>query len=256
MSATRSLAGARLTSWLRAGAGARVVGAGPRPSAPLVLYEFEACPFCRRVREALTRLDLEVEVRPCPKGGTRFRGELLQVGGQEQFPFLVDAGAGVSLYESSDIVAHLERRYGAEAKGDRPARSGFLATAVLVASGLGRGAAGSRARPSRPAEQPLVFEGYEAQPESRLVREVLCELELAHTSRPSAPGSARRGRGGAGGDAAALPRLVDPNAGATLTGWTSIVDHLERTYALSRDDRAAASRSRGTRRSRGCRRRR
>ena len=30
------------------------------PAQPLQLYEFEACPFCRRVREAITDLDLEV----------------------------------------------------------------------------------------------------------------------------------------------------------------------------------------------------
>jgi glutathione S-transferase len=232
-----SLVGARLTSWLRAGAGGRVVGAGARPEAPLVLYEFEACPFCRRVREALTRLDLEVTIKPCPKGGTRFRDELLRLGGREQFPFLVDVGAGRSLYESSDIVAHLEARYGAaDGAQARTASRGVLATAALVASGLGRGAAGGRARPSRAADQPLVFAGYEAQPESRLVREVLCELELAYSSRPSAPGSARRGGDGAGRHEAALPRLFDPNVapdlGATFTGWSSIVDHLERTYAL------------------------
>ncbi|CAN6248771.1 unnamed protein product [Urochloa humidicola] len=28
----------------------------------LQLYEFEACPFCRRVREAMTELDLSTEV--------------------------------------------------------------------------------------------------------------------------------------------------------------------------------------------------
>lgn len=32
----------------------------------LQLYEFEACPFCRRVREAITDLDLNVEVRVAP----------------------------------------------------------------------------------------------------------------------------------------------------------------------------------------------
>lgn len=238
MSGSRSLEGARLASWLRAGAGARVVGAGARPRAPLVLYEFEACPFCRRVREALTRLDLEVTIKPCPKGGTRFRDELLRLGGREQFPFLVDEGFGRALYESSDIVDHLEARYGASAGEQRAASSrGFFATAALVASGLGRGAAGSRARPSRAPVEPLVLDGYEAQPESRLVREVLCELELTYQSRPSAPGSARRGaqRERTGRGEAELPRLFDPNVdsvGATFEGWSAIVDHLERTYAL------------------------
>ncbi len=35
-----------------------------KPAKPLRLYEFEACPFCRRVRETATYLDLELEVAP------------------------------------------------------------------------------------------------------------------------------------------------------------------------------------------------
>ena len=51
----------------------RVGMIGPRPAKPLVLYEFEGCPFCRKVREALTVLDLEALIYPCPKGGTRIK---------------------------------------------------------------------------------------------------------------------------------------------------------------------------------------
>lgn len=234
MTGARSFAGARLTSWLRAGEGARVEGVGARPVEPLVLFEFEACPFCRRVREALTRLDLEALVRPCPKGGRRHRDALLELGGKEQFPFLVDPNAGLAMYESSEIVAHLERAYGrgavgAEAKGVTAlARSTF----ALVASGLGRGTAGSRARPSRAPARPLELNGYEAEPGSRLVREVLCELELAYLSRPTAPGSARLPAADANGAGDRGPRLVDPNTGAEHAGWRAIVDYLEATYAL------------------------
>ena len=37
----------------------------------LILYDFEACPFCRKVREALSHLGLEVEVRPTARGSLR-----------------------------------------------------------------------------------------------------------------------------------------------------------------------------------------
>ena len=33
---------------------------------PIVIYEFEACPFCRRVRELVTHLDLEVPKSTAP----------------------------------------------------------------------------------------------------------------------------------------------------------------------------------------------
>jgi len=227
-----ALLGARGTTWLRAGAGSRVVDPGARPVEPLVLYEFEACPFCRRVREALSRLDLEAEIRPCPKGGQRFRGEVVALGGKEQFPFLVDPNTGARMYESVEIVAYLQREYGRSAP-PVSGRAGAIRTLLLVASGLGRGAAGSRARASRRPAQPLVLYGYEAQPESRLVREALCELELPYAMRPAARGSAPR----AGTDleihGCELPHVVDPNRGVERSGWRAILRHLEEAYALA-----------------------
>ena len=43
----------------RLGAGMKVGSLGKRPEQLLELYEFEACPFCRKVREALSFLDLD-----------------------------------------------------------------------------------------------------------------------------------------------------------------------------------------------------
>lgn len=72
-----------------------------QPLKTLQLYEFEACPFCRRVREALTELDLSAEVYPCPKGSLKHRAIVRRYGGKEQFPYLMDPNTGVSLYESA-----------------------------------------------------------------------------------------------------------------------------------------------------------
>ena len=38
-----------------------------RPKKMLQLYEYEGCPFCRRVRETLTILDLDAEIFPTPR---------------------------------------------------------------------------------------------------------------------------------------------------------------------------------------------
>ena len=89
----------------RAGTGMQVGALGPRPEQPLQLYEFEACPFCRKVREALSVLDLDADVRPCPKRGPRFRAEVQRRGGKAQFPWLVDPNAGIEMYESDAIVS-------------------------------------------------------------------------------------------------------------------------------------------------------
>ncbi len=96
----------------RGAQGMRVRRLGPRPATPVVVYEFEACPFCRKVREALTVLDLDADIRPCPKGGRRFRPELVARGGKAQFPYLVDPNTGKEMYESDDIVRYLHENYG------------------------------------------------------------------------------------------------------------------------------------------------
>lgn len=58
----------------------------------------QACGVSRgaapQVREALTLLDLDVLIYPCPKGGTTFRPRARQLSGKEQFPFLVDPNTG------------------------------------------------------------------------------------------------------------------------------------------------------------------
>ena len=96
----------------RGGLGMSTGSLGPRPDRPLELYDFEGCPYCRKVREALSILDLDAVVYPCPKGGRTFRAEIERRGGKQQFPYLVDPNAGVALYESDAIVRHLFERYG------------------------------------------------------------------------------------------------------------------------------------------------
>ena len=97
---TFDVATSLMTSVGRLGLGHGVGRLGIRPEKPLILYEYEACPFCRKVREALTQLDLSVQIRPCPRGGQRFRPEVVRHGGREQFPYLIDPNAGCLLYTS------------------------------------------------------------------------------------------------------------------------------------------------------------
>lgn len=55
-------------SLARLGFGIDIASGARKPEERLVLYDFEACPFCRKVREALSHLGLEVEVRPTGMG--------------------------------------------------------------------------------------------------------------------------------------------------------------------------------------------
>ena len=97
------------------------LAAYPAFKTPPVLYEFEACPYCRFVREAVTALDLVVDVKPCGRG-SRHRAEARKVGGKEQFPLLVDGDT--VLYESADIVDYLAEKRGVTLA---PPKGGVLA---------------------------------------------------------------------------------------------------------------------------------
>jgi glutathione S-transferase len=213
----------------RLGYAERTATLGPRPAKPLELYEFEACPFCRKVREALTVLDLEAVIHPCPKGGPRFRPEVKRRGGKAQFPYLVDPNTGTELYESDDINRYLFETYGA---GGVPLllNDAFALPGGMLASAV-RGGRGSRYRASRPPEKPLELYSYEGSPFCRLVREVLCELEIPYLLHNVAHGSARREAFVARSGKMMVPYLVDPNSGREMFESADIVAYLEETYA-------------------------
>jgi glutathione S-transferase len=214
----------------RFGAGMAVEASGPRPERLLELYDFEGCPFCRKVREALSALDLDAVVRPCPKNGPRFRADVERLGGKAQFPYLVDANAGVALYESNDIVRHLQASYG---EGS--------ATRLLALPGVGEvtSALAFAARPMggvwyRTAKQPTVpleLWSYEASPYCRIVREALCELELPYVLHNVAKGSPKRDGFVRRSGKMQVPYLVDPNTSAALFESADIVHYLDETYA-------------------------
>src|SRR5262249_41469701 len=81
------------------------------PSQMLELYDFEACPYCRKVREVLSELDLDYREHPVAHGSAR-RSELKKLGGKVQAPYLVDPNTDTQMYESDDIIAYLNATYG------------------------------------------------------------------------------------------------------------------------------------------------
>jgi hypothetical protein len=91
--------------------GSTLIGTLKRPSSPPILYEYEASPFCRKVREACAMLDLTVEYRPCP--GARQGWSNIQAqttGGKRTVPLLIDGD--VAMFESDDIIRYLFNTYG------------------------------------------------------------------------------------------------------------------------------------------------
>ena len=203
---------------------------GPRPERPLELYEFEACPFCRKVRETLSSLDLEAVIYPCPKGGTRFRPKAVELGGKAQFPLLIDPNTGKQLYESDDINTYLATTYGT---GRRPLMVS-LGPITMLSSGLAsamRKGHGGKVRTSKLPEKRLELWSFEASPYCRLVRERLCELELPYLLHNVAKKSPSRPAFIARSGKMQVPWLFDPNTGTELFESEAIIDYLDKTYS-------------------------
>ena len=76
----------------------------------LTLYYKQDCPFCRRVTAVIDRLQLQVELKDA--GDEAVEAELVARGGKMLVPYLVDDNKNVEMYESDDIVAHLQANYG------------------------------------------------------------------------------------------------------------------------------------------------
>merc|ERR1711879_215522 len=77
-----------------------------RPQQAIELYDNESCPFCRKVREAVAILDLDVLYKPTPRGGLKFRSELTELAGRVQVPYMTDPNTGTSMFESDDIIKY------------------------------------------------------------------------------------------------------------------------------------------------------
>ena len=166
-----------------------------RSKPKLILYEFEACPFCRRVRETLTMLDLDCEIRPCPKGG-KFRDEVIEKGGKATFPYFIDDSRGVQMYESADIVNYLYKTYGNGAQVPENFFTSTLLTGWMpTIFRIGRGMTAYESRRTdfkKPEPSMIEFYNYENNQFARLCREALCELEVPYILRNVGAGSPKR----------------------------------------------------------------
>jgi len=201
------------------------------PAKLLELYDFEACPYCRKVREVLCELDLDYLAHPVARGSSR-RAELAQRGGKVQAPYLVDPNTDGELYESDDIIGYLNATYGGGARaGWRlpvPSILDDLDSALASAVRFGRGA---RCRGGAPEGlQALTLYNMEGSPYFRKVREALTELDLEYIVRNVPKGSPKRAALVECGGKMQVPFLVDPNTGSAIYESDAIVTYLEAQY--------------------------
>ena len=245
---------------LEGGRGVTGTATPMQPEKANQLYDMEGCPFCRRVREVLTMLNLDFEVYPCPKNGTRFRPaaeEIIKsIGGSVSFPLMVDQNTGEKLQESQAIIDYLFKNYGKS--GKTPAKwqnlskqpiAGTLVSGVRMMHGLK--ADTTNINKAAPA-QILHLWSFEGSPFSRLVRERLCELELPYVLHnvakerwqdmgpavfrakpgpyvPLAGGKREKELSNMQGRLQ-VPYLVDDNTGVQMFESKDIIQYLNRTY--------------------------
>jgi glutaredoxin len=82
-------------------------------TAGLALYQYEACPFCVKVRRAMKRQGLNIETRDVKRNQGALE-ELVAGGGDLKVPCLrIENSQGQVqwMYESRDIIGYLERRF-------------------------------------------------------------------------------------------------------------------------------------------------
>jgi glutathione S-transferase len=203
-----------------------------RPEKPIILYEFQGCPFCSKVREATTILDLDVLYYPCPKDGPTWRPKAKEMSGKSQFPFMIDPNNNdKQMLESDAIISYLWEEYG---DGNVPIQF-KLGPLTVLSIGLGllpRGGKGTSYRKSRIPEKPIEIWGYEASPFVRMAREALVELELPHIYHSVARNSPKRPFLTEKWGNFQVPYIEDPNTGTAMFESNEIIKYLNDTYAV------------------------
>lgn len=217
-----------------------------------ILFNDENDAQCRLVREALTELNLDVLVYPCPVGADRFAAQLQQYGGTNtQVPFLVDPNTQVKLEGAEAINAYLFQHYKQMAiPKSLDANRVNLLTSRLASLARVRGAI--KAKPSQEAQKPLVLYSFESSPYSRPVRERLCELQLPyhlvnlgkqqradmgpakfrfHLGQYHPIANTKRAKLLAEKGHVQVPFLIDPNKNIELFESKDILEYLTKTYA-------------------------
>lgn len=233
------------------GRGTASAGRAQQPKERLELYEMEGCPFSRLVREALTELDIDVMVYPCPKNGKRFRPLVAAMGGKQQFPYLYDPNTDTGLYEADQIIQYLYQQYSSKGAPAPWQIKAIKTPGSLIASSV-RGGKGLRAKAAKENEKPLVLYSFESSPFARPVRELLTELELNYELKQMGrtqgsdwllppmrkrlapdytPSQRNRRELLERTGRVAVPYLIDPNTGMDLYESADIVAYLKGAYA-------------------------
>ena len=80
------------------------------------IYVKTGCPFCAMVLAKVGELGIEIEEKNI--SDEKNLEELIALGGEKQVPFIFNEEDSAKMYESSDIVEYLTKKYGDGKVGD------------------------------------------------------------------------------------------------------------------------------------------
>jgi glutathione S-transferase len=225
---------------------------GQTPRLEMELFDREDDGDCRLVREALTELNLDVAIYPCPMDGKRFAARRKKLAPKAPSgPLLHDLNNDLVIHSAARIVPYLFEQYGTQKVPLRLSQSLPNALLSQLAS-LARGPFALRAHAARQPKQLLTLYSFESSPFSRPVRERLCELELPYHLvnlgklewADMGPATFRLAPGPyhpqEGSKRAAflekygkvqVPFLIDPNFQIEMFESQDILQYLNKTYA-------------------------
>ena len=71
----------------------------------ILIYKKEGCPYCNKVINFIKTKNLEYRLLDISE--KQYLQELIQYGGEEQVPFMMDTDNNKKMYESDDIIEYL-----------------------------------------------------------------------------------------------------------------------------------------------------
>ncbi|USZ66829.1 glutathione S-transferase N-terminal domain-containing protein [Halorussus salilacus] len=83
----------------------------------ITLYRLQACPYCERVVRKLDEYDIDYRSRFVEPMHSD-RDVVKRISGKRSVPAIVDENTGVTMSESGNIVAYLDRTYGDGVRAD------------------------------------------------------------------------------------------------------------------------------------------
>lgn len=204
------------------------------------LYDVENDRDCRQVRERLTELDLNVNtlLPAAPNSKIWSSAGPYPPPPTSQLPHMVLAN-GQSLSGAQAILEYLDTKYPPSRATDDstilPANVVHtwqnMGSYLAVLLRYGRGSSVVPAARREYPEQPLIVYSYEGNQFCRLVREVLCELDIPYELRNAGKKSPRRAELAKLGSTL-CPFLIDPNnTDTSMPESKEIIAYLYQTYA-------------------------